>query len=180
MTGTGAPAASGESRRPALRQALSTPESKGRYVRRLFSTIADRYDLITVLLSGGLDSRWKRALVALADVTSRQRRARPGVRYWRHRLSVERAGRHDDRPRHHATDARARRAQGEGRAISAMDCRGHDGAAVFRRALRRRDDRIRHQERAGAAWRHRRNTPRPQAGRPVPVARLQPSGESRS
>ena len=70
MTGTGAPAASGESRRPALRQALSTPESKGRYVRRLFSTIADRYDLITVLLSGGLDIRWKRALVALADVTA--------------------------------------------------------------------------------------------------------------
>jgi len=70
MTGTGAPAASGESRRPALRQALSTPENKGRYVRRLFSTIADRYDLITVLLSGGLDIRWKRALVALADVTA--------------------------------------------------------------------------------------------------------------
>jgi demethylmenaquinone methyltransferase/2-methoxy-6-polyprenyl-1,4-benzoquinol methylase len=54
--------------RPALRVALSTPEDKGRYVRRLFSTIAGRYDLITVLLSGGQDQRWKRRLVALADV----------------------------------------------------------------------------------------------------------------
>jgi ubiquinone/menaquinone biosynthesis methyltransferase len=56
--------------RPGLRASLSTPESKGRYVRRLFSTIADRYDLITVLLSYGQDRRWKRQLLALADVGS--------------------------------------------------------------------------------------------------------------
>jgi demethylmenaquinone methyltransferase/2-methoxy-6-polyprenyl-1,4-benzoquinol methylase len=67
MTATGAPATP-PPRRPPLRQALSTPEDKRRYVRRLFSTIADRYDLITILLSFGLDIRWKRALVALADV----------------------------------------------------------------------------------------------------------------
>ena len=48
-----------------LRSALSSPDSKGRYVRRLFSTIADRYDLITVLLSFGQDQRWKRRLVSL-------------------------------------------------------------------------------------------------------------------
>ncbi len=36
--------------RPPLRAALASPDSKSRYVRRLFSTIADRYDLITVLL----------------------------------------------------------------------------------------------------------------------------------
>jgi len=51
---------------PRLTQAFQTPESKRRYVRRLFSTIADRYDLITVLLSYGQDSRWKRRLVGMA------------------------------------------------------------------------------------------------------------------
>ena len=58
--------------RPDLRTSLSTPHSKALYVRRLFSTIADRYDLITVLLSGGQDQRWKRRLSALA-------RVRPGM-----------------------------------------------------------------------------------------------------
>jgi ubiquinone/menaquinone biosynthesis methyltransferase len=50
---------------PPLREAFGTPEAKSRYVRTLFSTIADRYDLITVLLSYGQDRRWKRRLVAL-------------------------------------------------------------------------------------------------------------------
>jgi ubiquinone/menaquinone biosynthesis methyltransferase len=49
-----------------LRSAISTPEGKRQYVRRLFATIADRYDLITVLLSYGQDRRWKRRLIALA------------------------------------------------------------------------------------------------------------------
>ena len=43
---------------------VSSPASKRQYVRELFATIADRYDLITVLLSGGLDRRWKAKLVA--------------------------------------------------------------------------------------------------------------------
>jgi demethylmenaquinone methyltransferase/2-methoxy-6-polyprenyl-1,4-benzoquinol methylase len=43
---------------------FSSPEHKQRYVRTLFATIADRYDLITVLLSYGQDRRWKRRLVA--------------------------------------------------------------------------------------------------------------------
>jgi ubiquinone/menaquinone biosynthesis methyltransferase len=51
--------------RPPLRTALASPDSKSRYVRRLFSTIADRYDLITVLLSCGQDRRWKRRVAAL-------------------------------------------------------------------------------------------------------------------
>ena len=42
---------------------FSTPESKRQYVRQLFARIADRYDLITILLSGGLDRRWKARLV---------------------------------------------------------------------------------------------------------------------
>lgn len=49
-----------------LRRTISTPAGKSRHVRRLFSTIADRYDLITVLLSFGQDQRWKRRLVRLA------------------------------------------------------------------------------------------------------------------
>ncbi|MEO7273386.1 MAG: ubiquinone/menaquinone biosynthesis methyltransferase [Vicinamibacterales bacterium] len=58
--------------RPGLRASLSTPQAKRRYVRRLFSTIADRYDLITSFLSYGQDRRWKRRLTTLADV-------RPGM-----------------------------------------------------------------------------------------------------
>jgi ubiquinone/menaquinone biosynthesis methyltransferase len=49
-----------------LRTALESPSSKRLYVRGLFATIADRYDLITVLLSFGLDARWKRHLVTSA------------------------------------------------------------------------------------------------------------------
>jgi ubiquinone/menaquinone biosynthesis methyltransferase len=51
-----------------LRADLSTPEGKRRYVRRLFATIADRYDFITQFLSYGQDRRWKRRLVQLAAV----------------------------------------------------------------------------------------------------------------
>src|SRR5262244_3918873 len=45
---------------------IATPEGKRRYVRKLFATIADRYDFITVALSYGQDRRWKRRLVSLA------------------------------------------------------------------------------------------------------------------
>ena len=53
-----------------LRGALASPESKAPYVRRLFHTIADRYDLITRLLSYGQDRRWKTRLVGLAPPRS--------------------------------------------------------------------------------------------------------------
>lgn len=52
--------------RPSLPQALATPEGKQRYVRRLFATIAERYDLITVVLSYGRDRAWKRRLIQLS------------------------------------------------------------------------------------------------------------------
>ena len=52
---------------------FSSPDSKRQYVRGLFATIADRYDLITVLLSGGLDRRWKAKLVATIDGSDPQR-----------------------------------------------------------------------------------------------------------
>jgi len=56
-----------------LHDAFASPEAKRRHVRRLFSTIADRYDLITAVLSYGQDARWKRRLIARAHV-------RPGER----------------------------------------------------------------------------------------------------
>jgi ubiquinone/menaquinone biosynthesis C-methylase UbiE len=42
-----------------LRSAFDTPEIKRRHVARLFATIADRYDLITRVLSYWQDRRWK-------------------------------------------------------------------------------------------------------------------------
>jgi ubiquinone/menaquinone biosynthesis methyltransferase len=54
--------------RTPLDEALATPDGKRLYVRRLFATIADRYDLITVLLSFGRDRAWKTRLAGLADV----------------------------------------------------------------------------------------------------------------
>jgi demethylmenaquinone methyltransferase/2-methoxy-6-polyprenyl-1,4-benzoquinol methylase len=54
----------------ALPRAFETEESKRRYVRGLFATIADRYDLITRLLSYGMDQRWKRRLIRLSGVAA--------------------------------------------------------------------------------------------------------------
>jgi len=54
--------------RPPLRRAFDTPDVKRQYVRGLFGTIADRYDLITRLLSFGRDQRWKSRLLDLAEV----------------------------------------------------------------------------------------------------------------
>ena len=53
-------------RRMSVQDRIATPEQKRRYVRTLFATIADRYDLITVVLSYGRDRGWKRRLVELA------------------------------------------------------------------------------------------------------------------
>jgi demethylmenaquinone methyltransferase/2-methoxy-6-polyprenyl-1,4-benzoquinol methylase len=49
-----------------LDDVIAAPDGKRRYVRALFARIADRYDLITVLLSYGRDRRWKRRLIDLA------------------------------------------------------------------------------------------------------------------
>lgn len=49
-----------------LADAFANPEQKRRYVRTLFATIADRYDLITIVLSFGRDRAWKRRLVRMA------------------------------------------------------------------------------------------------------------------
>jgi ubiquinone/menaquinone biosynthesis C-methylase UbiE len=63
------PVTSSRPARPPLDAALATPDDKHRYVRRLFHTIADRYDLITVLLSFGRDQAWKRRLCGMAGAT---------------------------------------------------------------------------------------------------------------
>src|SRR5712691_3408667 len=46
---------------------IATPGGKQRYVRALFTTIADRYDFITVALSYGQDRRWKRRVIELVE-----------------------------------------------------------------------------------------------------------------
>jgi len=56
-----------------LRDALETPETKRRYTRKLFATIADRYDLITVLLSYGRDRAWKARLVSMSRAAANTR-----------------------------------------------------------------------------------------------------------
>ena len=58
-----------------LRDRIATPEGKRRYVRRLFATIADRYDFITVVLSYGRDRRWKRRMIDLAAPSPEMRGA---------------------------------------------------------------------------------------------------------
>jgi demethylmenaquinone methyltransferase/2-methoxy-6-polyprenyl-1,4-benzoquinol methylase len=52
-----------------LRSTIATPRGKQQFVRRMFATIADRYDLITVVLSYGRDRKWKERLIALAALT---------------------------------------------------------------------------------------------------------------
>ena len=53
-----------------LGTAFDSPENKRRYVTRLFTTIAPRYDLITRVLSYGQDRRWKLRLIRDAAITS--------------------------------------------------------------------------------------------------------------
>jgi len=56
-----------------LDTAFDTPQAKRQYARSLFAIIADRYDLITALLSYGQDARWKKKLVTLANVQQGER-----------------------------------------------------------------------------------------------------------
>jgi ubiquinone/menaquinone biosynthesis methyltransferase len=51
-----------------LDAAFDSPAHKRRHVARLFATIADRYDLITWVLSYGQDRRWKARLIREARI----------------------------------------------------------------------------------------------------------------
>lgn len=53
-----------------LDSAFDSPDSKRRHVASLFATIADRYDLITRILSYGQDRRWKARLIREARLGS--------------------------------------------------------------------------------------------------------------
>ena len=56
-----------------LERAFDSPEAKRAYNKRLFATIAPRYDLITRVLSYGQDARWKRRLAKMAAVKPGER-----------------------------------------------------------------------------------------------------------
>lgn len=56
--------------KPRLTEAFRTPDTKRSYTRRLFATIADRYDLITRVLSFGRDQAWKARLIDRAGIQS--------------------------------------------------------------------------------------------------------------
>lgn len=56
-----------------LRSDIATHDGKSRYVRRLFATIADRYDFITRFLSYGQDQRWKRLAIRCAGIAPEDR-----------------------------------------------------------------------------------------------------------
>jgi len=58
--------------KPELSRAFDAPEVKRRYNRRMFGTIAPRYDLITRLLSFGGDQRWKTRAIAMAGIAPGQ------------------------------------------------------------------------------------------------------------
>lgn len=56
-----------------LARAFDSPDAKRQHNRRLFGTIAGRYDLITRILSFGRDQRWKMRLLDLASITTGER-----------------------------------------------------------------------------------------------------------
>lgn len=60
-------------RKPELARAFDAPDVKRRYNRRMFGTIAPRYDLITRLLSFGGDQRWKTRAMEMVQIRPGQR-----------------------------------------------------------------------------------------------------------
>ena len=51
------------SKKPDLKENISSRNKKQGYVNQMFATIAPRYDFITVFLSYGMDRGWKRRLI---------------------------------------------------------------------------------------------------------------------
>lgn len=56
-----------------LRDAVAAPDRKAPYTRWVFATIADRYDLVNVLLSFNRDRAWKRRMVERVAVAPGER-----------------------------------------------------------------------------------------------------------
>jgi demethylmenaquinone methyltransferase/2-methoxy-6-polyprenyl-1,4-benzoquinol methylase len=56
------------SKKPDLKEHISSKQKKQRYVTQMFETIAPRYDFITVFLSYGKDRGWKRKLIEMLNL----------------------------------------------------------------------------------------------------------------
>lgn len=56
-----------------LKEHITSKEKKQGYVTQMFETIAPRYDLITRLLSYGMDSGWKRQLIGMLKLRGDER-----------------------------------------------------------------------------------------------------------
>lgn len=61
------------SKKPNLKEHISSKQKKQRYVNRMFEIIAPRYDLITSLLSYGMDQGWKRKLMEMLNPNGNER-----------------------------------------------------------------------------------------------------------
>ena len=159
---------------PSLAAAFISPEAKRQHVRRLFATIADRYDLVTRVLSYGMDARWKARLSQAVAPRAGERALdlACGTGDIAYRLAgsgaqvcgLDITPRMLQLARAKTTPARCR-----------LDGRRHDRAAVCRRQLRRGHHRLRPAQRARPRRRRRRDRPGPAARRPLRVARFQPS-----
>ena len=137
-----------------LTTAFDTPETKRRHVRRLFATIADRYDLITAVLSYGQDARWKAKLVSLADGSPGERALDLAAGTGDIAFAVAARGAKTIGSRHHASHAATgRSAKSRGRILHH---RRHDEPAVSIRVVRSGHDRIRTSQRSRS--RTRRST----------------------
>ena len=169
------------------RRTVRMDEKQG-LVDEVFHRVARRYDVMNDLMSFGLHRAWK-------DISGRQtssarhppvRRSRRRRRHGRHRLPHcprGRAANADHRRRHQRRDAAGRRrARAEAPACGSgrLRCGQRRGAAVFRRAIRRLYDRLRHPERAAnrdGAWRGLSGA---EAGRPLSVPRILPRRRTRA
>ena len=167
-----------------LRDSIATPAGKAPYVRRLFATIADRYDLITVWLSYGQDRRWKRQLVASAGPLQGRRvldlACGTGDIAW---LAAAR-GAHvvglDITPRMIELARAKAPAHRDSRRGAGVPRRRHVRPARARRLIRHRHHRLRPAQRARSPLGRPRDRARAAARRPVPVARFQSPGQSSS
>lgn len=56
-----------------LKEYISSKQKKQTYVTQMFETIAPRYDLITVLLSYGMDRGWKVKLIEMLNPKGNER-----------------------------------------------------------------------------------------------------------
>ena len=61
-------------------------DERSAYVQAMFDRIAERYDLINRLITGGRDLKWRRLVVEKATLPPRGQLAGYRGRYRRHRL----------------------------------------------------------------------------------------------